>query len=536
VSKSASIHGEWSSHLAFIMAATGSAVGLGNIWKFPHITGTYGGGAFVLLYLLCIFLLGFPLMMAEITLGRRGRHSPINSLRHLTAEANSSRLWMFIGWMGVCTGILILSFYSVVAGWSLAYIEKLISGQFSDLANLPSEALSELAQNAFGELVSNPYQLILWHSVFMLGTTWVAASGVRGGLERAINYLMPLLFLLLLGLVAYAFTTPAFMQGVTFLFHVDFNALFYPHCTPEACEFSGEALLAALGQAFFTLSLGMGCIMAYGAYVPADASITRTTFVIVLADTAVALLAGIAIFPIVFSNGLEPSQGVGLVFHSLPLAFGQMSGGLVFGVLFFLLLSVAAWTSAFSLIEPAIAWLVEATRLNRRQATWLLGGLIWLLGLLTVFSFNIWQHVTPLSMFDMFKDKTIFDLLDFFTTNLMLPLGGLLIALFAGWVMYREHSAAELQLDANGTAYQTWQVLTRLVVPAGLLIVLAKVLPTVGVLVALFTAWVIFREHKAEAGRIDSNSSAYRTWRVLIFTLVPLGLVLMVLNAVGVFA
>jgi NSS family neurotransmitter:Na+ symporter len=440
------------------------------------MTGTYGGGAFVVIYLLCILLLGLPLMMTEIMLGRRGRHSPINSLRHLTQESQCSRLWVGVGWMGVITGVLILSFYSVVAGWSLAYMVKLLNGNFSLLGQMPSTELNTFAQQEFVSLISDPYALTLWHTVFMVVTIGVAAAGLKSGLERAINYLMPLLFLLLIVLVGYAATTPAFTQGLQFLFYVDFEAFFYPNCTANQCELSSKGLLAALGQAFFTLSLGMGCIMAYGAYVPSNASITQTTLAIVFADTVVAILAGIAIFPIVFSNHLAPAEGVGLVFFSLPLAFGQMPGGIVIGTLFFLLLAVAAWTSAFSLVEPSAAWLVETQRFSRRTATALLGVIVWLFGFLTVFSFNIWQDFKPLAMFAFFADKTLFDLLDFLTSNVLLPLGGLLLAVFAGWFMQRQYSAAELGLTPSGFGYRVWLFLMRFVVPVGVFVILLKAL------------------------------------------------------------
>ena len=460
-----SIHGEWSSRLAFILAATGSAVGLGNIWKFPYITGEYGGGAFVIVYLLCIALIGLPVMMAEVLLGKRGRCSPINTMRALAQEAGQSQLWQIVGWSGVMAGFLILSFYSVVAGWALAYIPRLASGVFSTAAaTLPPGDIAHFTGSKFDDLVGDPLRLLVWHTVFMIVTITMVAGGVQGGLERAVRWMMPALFAVLLILVGYAMSTPKFMEGVHFLFNVDFNKLFY---TAEG-KFTGEGVLAAMGQAFFSLSLGMGSIMVYGAYLPKQASIAQMTTAVVIADTLVAILAGLIIFPIVFSNGLEPGAGVGLVFKTLPIAFGQMPYGSLFGTLFFVLLVFAAWTSSISLIEPAVAWLVERRGLSRIRASIVCGSITWLVGLGTVFSFNIWKTYTLF-------DKTVFDLLDFLTSNIMLPLGGLLIAVFVGWSM-RESSVRDEMAMSNPMLYQAWRFLIRFVTPVGVLLIFLNVI------------------------------------------------------------
>jgi NSS family neurotransmitter:Na+ symporter len=282
-----SIHGQWSSKFAFILAATGSAVGLGNIWKFPYITGDNGGGAFVMVYLLCILVIGIPIMMAEVMLGRRGRQSPINTMTTLAREAGASPYWRWIGWMGVVAGFLILSYYSVIAGWALAYVFRAASGAFNGVG-------SEEVQRMFSRLVSDPERLLAWHTIFMLMTTLVVARGVRGGLEKAVRILMPALFLILVILVGYAMNTGHFEQGLNYLFTPDFSRL------------STDGVLIAMGHAFFTLSLGMGAIMVYGSYLPEKASIAGTTLTIALLDTLVAVLAALAIFPIVFANGLRP--------------------------------------------------------------------------------------------------------------------------------------------------------------------------------------------------------------------------------------
>jgi len=462
-----SIHGEWSSRLAFILAATGSAVGLGNIWKFPYMTGEYGGGAFVIVYLVCVALMGLPVMMAEVMLGKRGRRSPVNSMRILAQEGGYSQWWRVLGWTGVIAGFLILSYYSVIAGWALAYVPKVAMGTFTAINSMPQNEVAGFVGSIFNELVSNPIQLLAWHTIFMSVTMIMVAGGVQGGLERAVRFMMPALFIVLLVLVGYAMSTPEFMMGVYFMFDVDFKSFLYPNCTEASCELSGEGMLAAMGQAFFSLSLGMGAIMVYGAYLPKHASIASTTSVVVIADTSVAIVAGLIIFPIVFSNGLAPGQGPGLVFNTLPIAFGQMPYGSFFGTLFFVLLVLAAWSSSISLIEPAVAWLVETGKFTRISASIWSGIAVWLVGLLTLFSFNIWSHVKPLFMFSAFEDKTFFDLIDYMTANVMLPLGGLFIAIFVAWFMKTQIVTEELDSSPEHGGFLIWRFLLRYVTPLG---------------------------------------------------------------------
>ncbi len=464
-----SIHGQWSSKFAFILAATGCAVGLGNIWKFPYITGENGGGAFVIIYLICIVLMGLPVMIAEVLLGRRGKHSPINSMRYIAQEESASRWWQLIGWSGVVAGFIILSYYSVIAGWSLAYIPIMAEGTFNVVQSLSSpEAVKQFAQNNFATLISNPITLIGWHTAFMAVTIIMVSGGVKGGLERAVQFMMPALFVLLLVLLGYAISTgDYFIKGVEFLFRVDFEALFYPNCTPDSCEFSGRGVLVAMGQAFFTLSLGMGSIMVYGAYLSQKTSIAKTTAVVVAADTMIAILAGLIIFPIVFSNQLAPGAGPGLVFQTLPIAFGQMPWGTFFGTLFFILLAFAAWSSSISIAEPVVSWLVEATSLSRRVLCIFVGFLAWFIGLITVFSFNIWSEVKPLSNFTMFENSTLFDLLDFLTVNIMLPLGGLAMAIFVAWVMRSRSVTQELKTTESSVLYRLWLFALRFITPLG---------------------------------------------------------------------
>lgn len=443
--KRTSLHGHWSSRTAFILAVTGSAVGLGNIWKFPYVAGQSGGGAFVLVYLACVIVIGLPIMMSEVLLGRRGRRNPITTMKVLGEEEAGKGWWQIVGWNGIITGFLILSFYSVIAGWSLAYIERSIVGTFV-------KADAATVTRTLNELLGSWPRMMFWHSLFMLMTVMVVAKGVQRGLERAVEVLMPALLILLIVLFFVSARLPSFQDGLNFLFAADFTKL------------NADTILVAMGQAFFSLSLGMGAVMAYGAYLPEGTSIGSTTLVVVFADTLIALLAGIVIFPIVFNFGLDPAEGPGLVFHSLPLALGQLPWSVVLSTVFFVLLTFGAWTSSIGLIEPTVAWLVERHQLTRPTAAWLVGIAVWCLGLGSVLSFN------ALADFKFLKG-TIFDNLDYLASNIMLPVGGLLIALFAGWVMCRNSSAEELDLG-TGLRYRTWRFLTRFIAPVGVALVL----------------------------------------------------------------
>lgn len=451
--KSAPIRrGLWSSRMAFILAATGSAVGLGNIWKFPYVTGEYGGGAFVLVYLLCIAIVGIPIMMAEVFIGRNGRHNPITSFRMVAERNLASPLWRIAAIVGVLAAFIILSFYSVIGGWAASYVAHAAGGDFS---GQNADAIGEL----FGGLLASPVTLLIWHSLFMALVIFVVARGLKSGLERAVTLLMPALFLLLLVAVGYAMTTGHFGEAVAFLFTPDFSAL------------TVEGVLVALGHAFFTLSLGMAVMMAYGSYLGDDISIGRTAITVAIMDTVVALMAGLAIFPVVFANGLEPGAGPGLIFQTLPLAFGQMPLGSLFGALFFVLLLFAAWTSAISLLEPVVEWLEDKLIFGRQGSAIVVGLACWLLGIASILSLNEWSGFAPLGMFERFEGNTIFDLLDFFTANVMLPLSGLLTALFVGWCVAKESLKSDLALA--GTAFTLWYSLVRYVTPVAVAVVFA---------------------------------------------------------------
>lgn len=433
------LHGTWASRWTFILAATGSAVGLGNIWKFPYIAGENGGGAFVLVYLGCILLVGVPVMMAEVMLGRRGGMSPINAMANVAREAGVRPLWGAIGWLGVVVGLLILSYYGVIAGWALNYVMEMASGSLQGASGKESAA-------KFSTLLADPQRLLLCQTAFMMLTMAVVIGGVTRGLGVAARVMMPMLFVLLLVLIGYAIKTGDFAAGARFLF--SFRA--------ESLSWGG--VLEALGHAFFSLSLGMGAIMAYGAYMPEGAPIGRTVVTIAFLDTLVALMAGMAIFPMVFATpGMEPDAGPSLMFQTLPVIFGNMPGGLFFGTLFFVLVTIAAWSSSISLMEPGVAWLIESKGFNRVSANLLLGTFCWLLGIGTVLSFNVWQEYTV-------AGNTFFDVMDFVTASVMLPLIGLLIALFAGWVM-KPALARQALGDSAPRLLAVWHWLLRYVSP-----------------------------------------------------------------------
>lgn len=436
------MHGIWASRWTFIMAATGSAVGLGNMWKFPYVAGSNGGGAFVLMYLACILLIGVPVMMAEVMIGRHGRKSPINSMRDAVDDSGADPRWSYVGWMGVAAGMLILSFYAVIAGWALDYIFEVASGDLIGVNGVSAGA-------AFDQLLNDPSRLILWQTVFMLLCVGVVVGGVKRGLGVAVEILMPLLFAMMLILLGFGVVKGNFSAAWTFLFSFDFEAL------------SWRAVLEAMGQAFFTLSIGMGAIMAYGAYMPQNANIGKTILVVAFFDSSVAIISGLIIFSIVFATqGVEPSAGPGLMFISLPVAFGAMPGGVLIGSIFFVLVSIAAWSSAISLLEPCVAWLIETKNMGRITANLLLAGFAWLLGLGSVLSFNIWSEY-KLAGF------TFFDFLDFLTANIMLPLSGLMIALFVGFVMKEEAVNAELEGTSSLVA-EFWRATLRYIAPVAI--------------------------------------------------------------------
>jgi len=441
----------WSSRWAFFLVTIGSAVGLGNIWKFPYMAGVNGGSAFVLVYLACILAIGLPLLIAELMLGRRGQGNPVATMGTLAQEASVPQLWKGLGLMGIVGALLIFSFYSVVAGWILDYSLQAFNG-FAGIT-------PEMAGQRFSELLANPIRLIGWHSVFMLMTGFIVVRGITSGIEAANKILMPTLFIIVLVLLAYGIFAADMLGALKFMFH--FNAK----------EITASVVLSAMGHAFFTLSLGMGAIMTYGSYLDRRTPIVRTCIQIALADTVIALLAGLAIFAIVFANGQAPAAGPGLILQTLPIAFAQMPLGHLIGVLFFLLVLFAAWTSSISLLEPFVSYVTEHFKLSRNQATWSTCGAAWLLGIAVCLSFNAWQNVK-------FLDLGIFDLLDAVTSKIIMPISGLLIAIFVGWIMRREHVRQELAM--GNASFHLLNMLLRYLAPVAIVLIFLNVIGWLG--------------------------------------------------------
>lgn len=436
--------GAWRNRWTFMLATAGSAIGLGNIWKLPYMIGVNGGSAFVLVFIACILFVGIPLMMTEILLGRRAQQNPLDGIKTLALEAKASPLWKVIGGMGMLTGLLILAFYSVIGGWVLSFILEAAKGSFTEITATQSTA-------NFNNLLASPTSLLFWHSVFMCLTMGVVAHGVNSGLEKANNILIPALFAILLILLGYSMSVGNMPAAYDFMFSLDFSKI-----TPVA-------VLSALGHAFFSLSLGMGSVMVYGSYLQRNVSIARTTIYIALADTMLGLLVGLAIYSLVFANNLAPNAGPGLIFQTLPIAFGHMPGGSLIATLFFMLVAFAAWTSAISLVEPTIAWIVENSKISRKLAATSLGLLIWLLGISVVLSFNDWQHIKIIF------GLNIFETLDKLTSTILLPLGGLLMAIFAGYFMRKEHVQEELSL--SNCAFKLWRFTNNYISPVAIVAV-----------------------------------------------------------------
>ncbi|MCE9662903.1 sodium-dependent transporter [Halomonas sp. M5N1S17] len=461
-----STHNVWTHKGTFLLAAVGSAVGLGNLWRFPYLAGENGGGAFILVYALTIFAVGIPILIGETMLGRNSRRSPIMGMRHLTRTHNTSRAWESIGWLGAASAFLILSFYSVIAGWAIHYTGQMFTGS---LVGADADTIAA----SFDALLASPGLLTLYHTLFIIASGLIVGLGIHRGLENGLRIMMPSLFVILLVVLGYGIANGDFGAAVSFLFTFDIGAL------------SLEGWLQAMGQSFFTLSLGMGAIMAYGAYMSSEVSLTRTAFAIAIVDTAVAMVAGLAIFSLVFGAGLDAAAGPGLMFVSLPLAFAEMPFGALVGGVFFILVLGAAISSSISLIEPVAAFLVERFDLTRPQAVFGMVTASWAMGLLTVVSFNIWAEGT---IFHALFGRSAFDFIELLT-NIFMPLGGLLIALFAGWAL--THAEVMKEMRTSETWFTIWRFLVRFVAPAAVAFVFLRsipqiegyLIPTVGALV-----------------------------------------------------
>ena len=443
---------EWGSKLGFILAAAGSAIGLGNIWRFPYVTGANGGGLFVLTYLLCIAFVGIPILAAEVLVGRAGRSSPVGAFRTLAGKRSP---WIFFGALGVFIPTIILSYYSVVAGWCLDYVALSVSG------GLQREA-SEIP-GLFGQLYASPGRNLFWHLLFMGLTFAIVVGGVRGGVERAAKFLMPALFLMLVALFVQAMTLSGFGEGLAFVF------------SPVQENFSASGVLEALGMAFFSLSLGMGAMLTYGSYLSNRESLPSSIASIGVLDTCVAVGACLVIFPITFSFGLETTAGPGLVFQTLPVAFAQMPLGSLWAAIFFLLLFFAALTSAISLLEVSTAFLIDEWGLSRKGAALLTTLVVFSLGVPSALSGGGGLFGAVLAEA---SGRSWFDWVDFVASNILLPVSGLGIAAFVSWRLDDELRRSAFTLGTThariATFYRAWLLLLRYLAPVAIVLIVLQ--------------------------------------------------------------
>ncbi len=430
----------WGSRLGFLLAAAGSAVGLGNIWRFPYLTGENGGSAFIVIYLICVFVIGLSIMIAEFTVGRR------SSLAAVGAYKSYSRNWTFAGVIGVLSGFLIMGFYPVVGGWSLAYIFK----SFSGLLTTP-----DAIETTFVTFITSSAQPLIWMIVFLVFNVSIVAKGIAGGIEKASKVLMPTLLVLLIFIGIRSVSLPGADAGLKFLF------------SPDWSQVTGQTFLAALGQAFFSLSLGMGCMITYGSYLNKKENLAKNAALVTTLDTSCAILAGIAIFPALFAFGMTPDQGPGLVFVIVPSIFAAMgSAGVFFSTLFFIALTVAALTSSVSLLEVVVAYLIDERGFTRKKAVFSASGVMAVLCIMASLSMGAMSHIT-------FLGVGAFDFFDILTDKIFLAIGGMFLAIFAGWVYKKEDLKDEL--TNGGTVkfglFEVWYAIIKYVIPIAIAVI-----------------------------------------------------------------
>lgn len=428
----------WGSRFGFIMAAVGSSVGLGNFWRFPYTAGENGGGAFVAVYLLCVVMIGLPLLMAEYAMGRKSGMSAIEGVQSLARAENKSQNWGIVGWVGTLTAFFIGTFYMVISAWLLAFFIQSFSGFSGMDAASSGQNFADTIGQGEHPLRSKWYMLMLL-AIFIGANVIVIGRGVKGGIERAATILMPAFFIMLIVVVGFSLTNGDTAKAAAFIFE------------PKWADVGFKTFLAALGQAFFSIGVGVGLMITYGAYLSKDTHIPRSSLIVAGSDTLVALIAGFAIFPIVFAAGLDPAGGPSLFFVSMPVAFGAIPGGAIFASVFFALALFAAFTSSISLMEVGVSWLEERQGVTRHGAAMGVGFALFMIGAAYVFSLEY------------------LDFMDFMTEGLLLPLGGLLTAVFAGWIISREMVTSEL---GEGIIMNVWRFLIRWFVPAFIFFVL----------------------------------------------------------------
>jgi NSS family neurotransmitter:Na+ symporter len=452
---------QWTGRLGFVLAASGSAVGLGNLWKFPYITYENNGGAFVLVYLAAIAVVGLPIMVAEILLGRRSQKNPVGAFRVLAQGRPGGRWWQVVGFLGVLTGFIILSYYSVVAGWTIRYIFMAASGKLAGLAHHP-----EALQTFFEGFLSSPTQQIFFHCLFMGATIGIVYFGVGRGIERAARVLMPILITILVMLVVYSFWTPGFGEAIRFLFRPNFG------------ELTTGGVLEALGHSFFTLSLGMGAMLTYGSYMRRSDSIPRAAATICAMDTMIAIMACIVMFSIIFSFDFEVTKSSTILFTTLPVVFFQLPGGSAVSALFYVLVAFAALTSTISLLEVVSSYAIDELGWRRQRATLTMGAAILVFGVLSAVSLGGNATLSGINLIGRTSTAGVFGTLDYLASNWFLPVGGLLISLFTGWVLGRGDARQELE-EGNGPlgwTFPLWRFLIRIAAPAAVGAIIVSVI------------------------------------------------------------
>jgi NSS family neurotransmitter:Na+ symporter len=443
----------WSSHVAFYLSVAGAAVGLGTLWRFPFLAGQYGGGLFLLVFIVVCVVIALPLLVAEFMLGRRGGENVPAAAGRVAAATGHSPRWSIIGQLGTVAVFLIMTYYSVIGGWVLSYIEAYAIG---DVAAIDRAGLDA----RFAALLADPWRLAFWHAMFMGITAWISIGGIQRGIETANKIMLPGLFLILAGLAIYALVHGDAARGIAFMTHVDWQAL------------DAELVLAAIGQAFFATGVGMGIMIAYGSHVAPDESLPRSAAIVSGSIILASLLASLLIFPLVFAHDVDPAQGPPLAFIVLPSIFVGMPGGMLVGTAFFVLLAFAALTSSIAGLEPPVAWLTERLNWSRTNAVVAVAIAAWVLGLATVFSFNLWSGVHPLAALEKFRTATIFDVTDFFASNLMLPAGALLTSVLVGWRL--ERSTIDADFGCTPGLRRALSVLLKYVCPLAILGVFAS--------------------------------------------------------------
>lgn len=438
----------WSSTLSFIFAASAAAIGLGNIWRFPYLVGQNGGSAFVLIYLMFVILLGIPLMIAEVAVGKMTHAGAHKALKTLAKQSSQRSLWSIVGIIHILSSFLILSYYTMISGWVLHYLVLSINGNLTQIHDTGS-------RNLFSQLLNNPTHMLITNGVIIGFMVAVNLLGMKKGLERVVMLMFPALLILLLFLLGVAMHSGQFARGIHFLFAANFSKI------------NAHVIVLALGQAFFSLGIALGITILFGSYLPQKTPIISSVVAISIADTAIAILAGMVIFPIAFAHHLRPDSGPSLIFKTLPIAFAQLPHGQIFASIFFLMLQFAAFTSIIAFIEPFIHWANDATPYSREKICLLSGLLCWLLSIGSVTSFNIHKN---LKLFGL----NFYQSIDYLTANIMLPIGAILLAVFCGWIIKKELYQTHLNWNTNGIAFLIWQFVLRYIAPVGIGIVLIQ--------------------------------------------------------------